>query len=254
MNTAFHRTTSTSHSESNRAVTAQRAYYESTAADYDRLHVHADPEHDFALSVFKGYLRDNAIGSLLDVGAGTGRVSRGLAEDPSLKHLEVVGIEPVESLRILGHAAGVPNHSLVDGDATDLPYQDGSFDAVCAFAVLHHIPDPRQAINEMLRVARKAIFISDSNCYGQGSRTTTNMKWWLRNLKLWPMFQWITTGGKGFKFSEEDGVFFSYSIFDSEKQIRRACRSVHVLNTRGSGNIYRECSHGAILGLKDGIL
>ena len=63
------------------AVATQRAYYEDTAVDYDRMHVSADPEHDFALSIFKGYLRDNGISSLLDVGAGTGRVSRGLALD-----------------------------------------------------------------------------------------------------------------------------------------------------------------------------
>ena len=250
MNTATYRTSSTQEA----AIASQRAYYEDTASDYDRLHVSADPEHDFALSIFKGYLRDNAIGSLLDVGAGTGRVSRGLAVDSELKELRVTGIEPVESLRQLGHSAGVPEDSLVDGDATSLPYKDGEFDAVCAFAVLHHIPNPEKAISEMLRVAKKAIFISDSNCYGQGSRAATAMKWGLRSLKLWPAYQWITTRGKGYKYSEEDGVFFSYSIFDSDRQIRKECQSVHIINTRGNGNIYRNCTHGAILGIKGGSL
>ena len=45
---------------------------------------------------------------------------------------------------------------------------DGEFDLVCEFAVLHHVPRPAQAVGEMLRVARKAIFISDANNFGQG--------------------------------------------------------------------------------------
>ena len=144
--------------------------------------------------------------------------------------------------------------SLIDGDATALPYADGEFDAVCAFAVMHHIPNPERAISEMLRVAKKAIFISDSNCYGQGNRAATAIKWGLRNLGLWPAYQWITTKGKGYKYSDEDGVYFSYSIFDSYRQIRERCQSVHIVNTRGNGNVYRDCTHGAVLGLKGGSL
>jgi ubiquinone/menaquinone biosynthesis C-methylase UbiE len=40
----------------------------------------------------------------------------------------------------------------VEGDVTDLPYQDGEFDAVFNFAVLHHVPDWRAGLREIARV------------------------------------------------------------------------------------------------------
>jgi SAM-dependent methyltransferase len=47
----------------------------------------------------------------------------------------------------------------VRGDATDLPFEDGSFDAVTMFDVLEHIPDHRQAIAEVLRVLKRDGYI-----------------------------------------------------------------------------------------------
>jgi hypothetical protein len=47
-------------------------------------------------------------------------------------------------------------------------YADGAFDVVTAFAVLHHVRRHGRVISEMLRVARRAIFISDTNNYGRG--------------------------------------------------------------------------------------
>jgi SAM-dependent methyltransferase len=40
----------------------------------------------------------------------------------------------------------------VRGDAADLPFRDGSFDAVCCFAALYFIEDPMRAIAELARV------------------------------------------------------------------------------------------------------
>jgi len=39
-------------------------------------------------------------------------------------------------------------------DAQELPYADGSFDASIAIHVLHHIPSPRRAMHELVRVVR----------------------------------------------------------------------------------------------------
>ena len=40
------------------------------------------------------------------------------------------------------------------GDATSLPFRDGTFDLVTCQTVLIHLPDPEQGLREMLRVAR----------------------------------------------------------------------------------------------------
>jgi hypothetical protein len=107
----------------------------------------------------------------------------------------------------------------------------------------------------MLRVGRLGIFVSDANNFGQGSGPARLAKQILRLVGLWPAFDWIKTGGKGYKISESDGLAYSYSVYSDLKQIRRACRSVHVLNTQDGGiNPYRSSSHVALLGLKEQLI
>jgi len=54
---------------------------------------------------------------------------------------------------------------MASGDA--LPFADNSFDAVCEFGILYHVPEPVRVIQEMLRVARHVVVISDANRFGQ---------------------------------------------------------------------------------------
>src|SRR6185436_19248753 len=108
----------------------------------------------------------------------------------------------------------IPVALLLEGDATQLAFADGSFDCVCAFGILHHIRRPRVALREMLRVARKAIFVSDLNNFGCGSVLQRAISQTINALGLWRVFQFLITRGKGYKFSEGDGVHYSYSIYN----------------------------------------
>ena len=45
-------------------------------------------------------------------------------------------------------------------DATALPFEDGSFDAVIAMHMLYHVPDPAKAIAEMHRVLKPDGFLA----------------------------------------------------------------------------------------------
>jgi ubiquinone/menaquinone biosynthesis C-methylase UbiE len=47
--------------------------------------------------------------------------------------------------------AGSSNLVLVRGDATALPFADGSFDCACCFAALHLFADPFAGLDEMRR-------------------------------------------------------------------------------------------------------
>jgi ubiquinone/menaquinone biosynthesis C-methylase UbiE len=48
----------------------------------------------------------------------------------------------------------VPGAEFQEGDATELPFPDNSFDAVvCGYGIMH-VPDPEKAMQEMLRVLR----------------------------------------------------------------------------------------------------
>jgi ubiquinone/menaquinone biosynthesis C-methylase UbiE len=231
------------------AIKIQRAYYADTAHRYNSMHLNQDDEHSFALRFMISALEQLGIQSILDVGCGTGRGL--LALKKAMPDLVAVGVEPSAELRKAGYANGLTESELVDGDAMNLAYADGSFDLVCEFGALHHIPQPSKAVAEMLRVSRKAIFISDSNNFGQGSWLARLVKQAVNAAGLWPMANFVKTRGKGYAISEGDGLFYSYSVFNDYKQIRQACESVHLLNTSDAGaNLYRTSSCVALLGIK----
>ena len=166
--------------------------------------------------------------------------------------VDVVGVEPVEALREIGYKGGLSKDELVTGDATQLQHADNEFDLVCAFGVLHHIKAPHLAVAEMLRVSRRAIFISDSNNFGQGSLLARSLKQLLNSLGLWKVADLVKTRGKGYTLSAGDGLAYSYSVFNNYSQIEQACKQVHILNTNGNGvNPYRSASHVALLGIWD---
>jgi SAM-dependent methyltransferase len=230
-------------------VTLQRKYYADTAAKYDDMQISDQDEHQFALAVLSAMIEYHGIRSVLDVGSGTGRALRYLkSRHPGVRF---VGIEPVEALRKVGHQAGLSHDELKDGDVNALAAADGEFDLVCEFAVLHHVPKPERAVAEMLRVARKAIFISDANNFGQGGSLSRYLKQAINALGLWRAFDWLRTGGKGYHVSAGDGLFYSYSVFNNYQQIRKACGIVHQFNTVHAGpNLKRSAPHVAILAIK----
>lgn len=88
---------------------------------------------------------------LLELGVGTGRISRPLME----RGLRVTGIDI--SPRMMGRLMEqlTPAHTPPDlllADATQMPFRDDSFPAMLFVHVLHLIPGWRDAIAEMLRV------------------------------------------------------------------------------------------------------
>lgn len=231
------------------AIELQRSYYSATAAQYDDMHLHRDDEHHLALRFLISMLPQLGIESVLDVGSGTGRGLIKLRQEAP--RIRIVGVEPSSELRAIGHAKGLRVDQLIDGDAMRLDFPDGSFDLVCEFGALHHIPDPRKAVAEMLRVARVAIFISDSNNFGQGSAVARLLKQTLNAARLWRVADFLKTRGKGYTISEGDGLAYSYSVFNDLKQIQAQCRKVHLLGTRDSGaNLYRTAPQVALLGIK----
>jgi ubiquinone/menaquinone biosynthesis C-methylase UbiE len=230
-------------------VEIQRQYYAETAKRYDETRA----ENDEQAMALAGAFLDSAIvhlnaKSVLDIGSGTGRTLRKLKQ----RHpgIPCVGVEPVAALREVGYEAGLTSDELVAGDAK-VEYADGEFDVVCEFAVLHHVPNPEKVVAEMLRVARKAIFICDSNNFGHGTLLSRALKQTLNALRVWPIADYLKTRGKGYTISEGDGLAYSYSIFNNLAQINRACTAVHFLNTVHSGaDLYRTAPSVAILALK----
>lgn len=230
-------------------IAAQRDYYAQTAQKYNEMHGEGEAAIDFSMHVLFGLLSHLNVKSVLDIGSGTGRTLIFAREN--YPHLKVMGVEPVPELRQVAYSQGVSTEALIDGDALALPFKDGSFDLVCEFAVLHHIKNPDLAISEMLRVASKAIFISDSNNFGQGGAISRALKQVLNTFRLWPIADLVKTRGRGYIITEGDGLSYSYSVFSNYDQIRASCDIVHLLNTSASGkNLYRTASSVALLGIK----
>ncbi|WP_396613261.1 class I SAM-dependent methyltransferase [Haloferax sp. S1W] len=85
---------------------------------------------------------------ILDVGCGTGEFTHVLAESSDA---QVVGVDADTDL--LSVAAECPGIEVVAGDATQLPFADGSFDLVVCQALLVNLPDPTAALAEFARVS-----------------------------------------------------------------------------------------------------
>jgi len=230
-------------------VLAQRRYYTETASRYDAMHAHEAGDHDASMPILLSALRSLNVRSLLDVGSATGRGLPRLAE--GLSNTLICGVEPVEALVRQGISSGVNNGLpllLASGDA--LPFPDKSFDAVCEFGILHHVPDPARVVQEMLRVARKAVVLSDSNRFGQGPFPLRIAKLLLYKLNLWKAFDFLRTRGKGYQVSEGDGVFYSYSVYDNLRQIQGWADSIELFplgESRSRGRLSPLLTSGIVL-------
>lgn len=231
-------------------VRRQRAYYSETAASYAARHVSDDDEHMIALGLFAGLARRLPHGSFLDVGAGTGRAVRFLKRE--FPNARVLGVEPAPELRQAGLAVGdLSPEDLRDGDATRLPFADGEFDWVVETGVLHHIRDYRAAVREMARVARIGVLISDSNNMGQGGPIARGVKRLIKGLGLWDLAVLAQTRGKGYKWSEGDGVYYSFCAFDCVALLRPKFPRLTFANTGPAGfDLYGSAPHVAIIAFR----
>jgi SAM-dependent methyltransferase len=92
----------------------------------------------------------------LEAACGPGIISRRIAGEVA----EVRGVDltpaMIEVARREARAAGIDNVTFAIGDATALPYPDGSFDGAITRFSLHHIPAPGRVVAEMARVVRGA--------------------------------------------------------------------------------------------------
>ncbi len=202
------------HTSVRRDVEIQRQYYSDTASCYETMHAHEGAVDPFSQDFVHSILRLFHVQSILDVGTATGR---GLCDfRNALPGVFVCGVEPVAALLQQGRSSGnFLDVSVLQASGEALPFPHNSFDAVCEFATLHHVPNPSAVVLEMLRVARRVVVIADSNRFGQGTWPARLFKLIIYKLGLWRAFDFLRTGGKRYQISEGDGLFYSYSVYDS---------------------------------------
>lgn len=116
--------------------------------------------------------------TLLDVGCGTGYFTRRFTTDAAEQNVLGTDID----LNMLRFAGGHSAHNIgfVAADACRLPFRDGSFDLVVSITALCFIREEKQALREMLRVARRRVvlgllnrhsllYLDKGRCGGRGA-------------------------------------------------------------------------------------
>ncbi len=104
-------------------------------------------EHRMALAMLSIEPGDR----VLDVACGPGNFTRDFAEAAGAGL--VVGIDAsAPMLDVAVRETESANVAYLRGDASELPFRDGSFDAICCFAALYLIEEPMRAVEEIVRV------------------------------------------------------------------------------------------------------
>lgn len=148
-------------------------------------------------------------GDVLEVGCGTGLVLARIREHARSVH----GLDLSPGMLEKAREKGL---DVVEGSATDLPFDDASFDVTCSFKVLAHIPAIDKALSEMARVTRPggtviAEFYNPHSIRGL--------------LKRWG------PAGRVAKSAKESDVF---TRFDSPREIEKLTPpGTHLVDSRG---------------------
>jgi SAM-dependent methyltransferase len=128
------------------AATDNRAYYDAFSASYDdkrSVGYHKlidDQAAELVRRVGEGK-------EVLEVGCGTGLV----LERAQSFAARAKGVDLSPGMLDKARSRGL---DVEEADATQLPFEDESFDVAYSFKVLAHVPDFRAALNEMARVVR----------------------------------------------------------------------------------------------------
>ncbi|MEN9717276.1 MAG: hypothetical protein RIQ99_154 [Pseudomonadota bacterium] len=136
-----------------REASAQ-GYFARHAAEWDTLRSLHSPDAPIEAALAAAF-GDDALGHLLDVGTGTGRMTELFA--PRAAQVTAFDKSP-EMLRVARtRLQDLPADkvNLVQGDFTALPFADAAFDTVLFHQVLHYAQAPEEVLAQAARVTRR---------------------------------------------------------------------------------------------------
>ena len=108
---------------------------------------------------------------LLDLGCGPGTISVGLASAVAPGALHGIDMEAsqIEMANAAAKAGGHGKAVFQVGDATDLPFEDASFDVAHCHALLNHAPDTQAVLAEVKRVLKPGGLFAAREVFGDSS-------------------------------------------------------------------------------------
>jgi demethylmenaquinone methyltransferase/2-methoxy-6-polyprenyl-1,4-benzoquinol methylase len=134
-------------------------------------------------------------GTVLDVASGTAGVALQLAARTSA---DVVGVDLTigmlaQGRRNVARAGQEKRVQLVAGRAEQLPFPDGTFDALTFTYLLRYVEDPQATLCELARVVKPGGAVASLEFFLPPSRFWRVM-WWFYTRLLLPAGGWLTGG------------------------------------------------------------
>jgi len=129
--------------------------------DMTDIHLHYDESRRLPdktlrlwLDTISRYLPKESIGTIIDLGCGTGRFVESLSTNFSAK---VYGIDPSQKMLLKAkEGVSLPSIEFLQGMAEDIPLNNGVTDLIFLSMVYHHLKDRYKAICEFKRVLKKS--------------------------------------------------------------------------------------------------
>ncbi len=134
----------------------QKEYWESNANKRDYKHPIVKFFVKQRLDWVKETIDLKKIKSAFDVGCGDGFATYYFDK-------EIDKVEGGDIAEYMLELNPLPRKKLRVIDAEDLPLKDASYDMVYTWEVLHHVPNPQKAVDEMARVSKKYVVIFEPN-------------------------------------------------------------------------------------------
>lgn len=140
-------------------------FWDQSASNYDNTEEKFEFIHSRSRENTKRYLKDTDI--VLDYGCGTGTTACEISSLVNSVRAIDISTKMIEIARGKAAECGVLNVDFQKADIFDQEFENGSFDVVFAFNMLHTVPDPRSVVQRTVELLRLGgLFISVTPCLG----------------------------------------------------------------------------------------
>lgn len=153
---------------SNKGNKDNKKFWQRYASIYSLFMKNADAEYNEISDKIKPYLSKDM--NVLELACGTGMFTYILADKVNTWKATDFSENMVKEARAAGKKHKViPGLSFSVEDATNLPYEDSSFDAVMIANALHIMPNPEKALAEIKRVLKEdGMMFAPTFVHGEG--------------------------------------------------------------------------------------
>jgi len=148
-------------------VSTQAAFWNDLAETYAAKPVENPGAFERKIQITKSQMRPEHV--VLDIGCGTGSLALILADHAREMHGLDFSSEMIRIAKDKAAEQGVGNVCFHQGsfDASFVMFEDGSLDGICAYSILHLVPDRVAALRQIFRLLKPGgFFISSTVCLG----------------------------------------------------------------------------------------